>query len=66
MTAKIILCCWVLMLALASPPAAGMLTVEVSSATELQELLAEPVDSVDIFLEGLRADGPATQQGTAP
>ena len=50
MTAKTILCCWVLMLALASPPAAGMLTVEVSSAAELQELLAEAVDSVDIFL----------------
>jgi len=50
MTIRTILFCWALILAGAGPSAAEMLRTDVSSAAELQDLLAEAVDSVEVFI----------------
>jgi len=50
MTIRAILCCWALLLAGAAELPAEMLRADVSSAFELQALLAEAVDSVEVFI----------------
>jgi parallel beta-helix repeat protein len=50
MTVGTILCCCVLTFAAVSAAGAGMIRADVSSAAELQALLAEPVDSMEIFV----------------
>jgi parallel beta-helix repeat protein len=50
MRIKSLLWVWALILAGAANPAAEMRRIDISSAAELQDLLAGPVDSVDIFI----------------